>query len=48
MLLTIVMQTFAAPHHLPSPYAHRAVLENDRQEAYFPEHFKNPYYKTPR
>lgn len=31
-----------------SPYAHRAVLENDAQEAFFPEHFKNPYLKTPR
>lgn len=47
-LLTVVSQIFALPHHLPSPYAHHAVLENDAQEAYIPEHLKNPFYKTPR
>lgn len=33
---------------IPSQYAHRAVVENAAVEATYPEHFKNPFYKTPR
>lgn len=48
-LLTIISQASARPYYMQqSPYAHRAVLENDAQEAYFPEHYRNPFIKTPR
>lgn len=29
-------------------YEHRAVLENDVQEAYLPYHYRNPFLQSPR
>lgn len=49
LFTVIVASTFARPHNYSSlPYAHPAVLEIDAQEALYPSHFRNPYYKTPR
>lgn len=49
VFITIVTtQVIARPHHLPSPYAHPAVLENDAVEELYPSHLRNPFYKTPR
>lgn len=52
VMCVITSQTLAYPHHYSTyrghPIAHRAVVENAASEALYPEHLKNPFYKSPR
>ncbi|CRL01564.1 CLUMA_CG014303, isoform A, partial [Clunio marinus] len=48
LFCALITKISSRPHYMLSPYAHRAVLENDALEETFPDHFRNPFMKTPR